>query len=118
MIITREGKVIQMFTSEMGIIIHHEAYNTKFAICLEFDDIQAAQSYRMRTIKHLLSTSDYKAIKYAEGELSEEEYAPIREERQALRDEYNRIEEEYVKPSITPEEMDLAERTALGIVGE
>ena len=118
MIITREGKIIQAFTSEQGIIVHHEAYNTKFAICLEFDEIQAAQSLRMRTIKHLLSLSDYKAIKYAEGEISEEEFAPIREQRRAYREEYNRLEEEYVKPSITPEEMDLAERTSLGIIGE
>lgn len=118
MIITREGKIIQGFSSEQGIIVHHEAYNTKFAICLEYDSIQYAQAKRMNEIKYLLSKSDYKAIKYAEGEISEEDYIPIREARQALRDEYNRIQEEYVDPSITPEEIDLAERTALGIIGE
>lgn len=118
MIITREGKIIQMFTSEQGIIVHHEAYDTKFAICLEFDSIQHAQANRMNTLRHLLAQSDYKAIKYAEGEISEEDYAPIREQRRAYREEFNRIEEEYTPPSITSEEMDLAERTALGIIGE
>lgn len=118
MIITREGEIIQAFSSEEGIIIHHEAYDTKFAICLYFDDIQRAQALRMQKIKYLLSKTDYKAIKYAEGEISEEDYAPIRQERQALREEFNRIEEEYTPPSISSEEMDLAERTALGIIGK
>ena len=43
-------------------------------------------------LKLKLQESDYKAIKYAEGILTEEEYAPIRTERQALRDEINRLE--------------------------
>ena len=32
-------------------------------------------------LKYLLSDSDYKALKYAEGEISETEYAPIKTER-------------------------------------
>ena len=43
-------------------------------------------------LKLKLQESDYKAIKYAEGILTEEEYAPIKAERQALRDEINRLE--------------------------
>lgn len=39
-----------------------------------------------------LSQTDYKALKYAEGLLTEEEYAPIKEERQAMRDEINAME--------------------------
>lgn len=117
MIITRYGEIIQAFTSDQGIIVHHEAYNNKFAICLEFDAIQRAQSKRMREIQYLLTTTDYKAIKYAEGEISEEDYAPTRAQRQAYREEYRRLREEYVEPSITPEEIDLAERTALGLIG-
>lgn len=48
-------------------------------------------------LKLKLQESDYKAIKYAEGILSEEEYAPIRAERQAIRDEINRLEKELNK---------------------
>ncbi len=44
--------------------------------------------------KSLLSLSDYKAIKYAEGLLTDEEYAPIKAERQALRDRINELEKE------------------------
>lgn len=44
--------------------------------------------------KKQLEESDYKAIKYAEGLLTEEEYAPIKAERQQMRDEINRLEAE------------------------
>lgn len=45
-------------------------------------------------LKEELSASDYKAIKFAEGLITEEEYAPIRAARQALRDEINKLEQE------------------------
>ena len=44
-----------------------------------------------------LSLSDYKAIKYAEGLISEVDYAPIKAERQALRDRINELEKELAK---------------------
>ena len=50
-------------------------------------------SLMIEILKHKLQESDYKAIKYAEGILTEEEYAPIKAERQALRDEINRLEQ-------------------------
>ena len=43
-------------------------------------------------LKHQLSLSDYKALKYAEGLIPEEEYKSIRDERQALRDRINELE--------------------------
>ena len=49
---------------------------------------------KIDVLKHQLSETDYKAIKYAEGLLTEEEYAPIKAERQAMRDEINRLEAE------------------------
>lgn len=47
---------------------------------------------RIAELKGLLSSTDYQAIKFAEGELSEEEYAPIRENRKAWRAEINEKE--------------------------
>lgn len=44
--------------------------------------------------KKLLSDTDYKAIKYAEGFISEEDYKETKEQRQFWRDEINRLEEE------------------------
>lgn len=43
-------------------------------------------------LKQALADSDYKAIKYAEGEISEEDYAPIKAQRQAWRDRINELE--------------------------
>ena len=43
-------------------------------------------------LKRQLFESDYKAIKYAEGWISEEDYADIKAERQALRDKINKLE--------------------------
>lgn len=42
--------------------------------------------------KQLLET-DYKAIKYAEGEISEEDYAPIKAERRSYRVRINELQE-------------------------
>lgn len=44
--------------------------------------------------KQILAQTDYKTIKYAEGQISVEEYAPIKASRQELRDKINELEEE------------------------
>ena len=49
---------------------------------------------KIDVLKLQLQQSDYKAIKYAEGLFTEEEYAPIKAERQAMRDDINRLEAE------------------------
>jgi hypothetical protein len=43
-------------------------------------------------LKKQLSDTDYKAIKYAEGQISEEDYASVRAERQSYRDRINYLE--------------------------
>lgn len=48
---------------------------------------------KISELKQKLFESDYKAIKYAEGYLSEDEYAPIKNERQSWRDKINELEE-------------------------
>lgn len=47
---------------------------------------------RIAELKSKLSKTDYQAIKYAEGQLTEEEYAPIKAQRQLWRDEINQLE--------------------------
>lgn len=42
-------------------------------------------------LKAELSATDYKALKYMEGWLTEEEYAPVKAQRQALRDRINEL---------------------------
>lgn len=48
--------------------------------------------FQIDLLKKKLSDTDYKAIKYAEGFISEDEYTPIKAERQRIRDEINRLE--------------------------
>ena len=43
-------------------------------------------------LKQKLSSTDYKAIKFAEGQMSAEEYEPIKKQRQEWRDEINELE--------------------------
>lgn len=42
--------------------------------------------------KQALANTDYKCLKFFEGELTETEYAPIKEERRKLRVEINELE--------------------------
>lgn len=49
---------------------------------------------RIEELKFNLSKTDYQAIKFAEGALTEEEYAETKAQRQAWRDEINRLEKE------------------------
>lgn len=51
-------------------------------------------SLRILALKDELQKTDYKAIKYSEGWLTEEEYAETKAERQRIRDEINRLERE------------------------
>lgn len=48
----------------------------------------------INALKQLLANSDYKAIKHSECEISEVEYAPIRQRRQLWRDRINKLEDE------------------------
>ena len=49
---------------------------------------------RIIELKQKLQETDYKAIKYSEGELSAEEYAETKKHRRAWREEINKLEEE------------------------
>lgn len=44
--------------------------------------------------KQNLANTDYQAIKYSEGELTAEEYEPIKQQRREWRAEINRLESE------------------------
>ena len=51
-------------------------------------------SLKMLALKDELQKTDYKAIKYSEGWLTDEEYAETKAERQRIREEINRLEQE------------------------
>lgn len=52
----------------------------------------AANKKRINELKALLKATDYQAIKYAEGEMPYEEYAPVKELRKGWRKEINDLE--------------------------
>lgn len=47
---------------------------------------------QINSLKQQLAATDYQAIKYAEGWISEKDYAPIKAQRQAIRDQINELE--------------------------
>jgi hypothetical protein len=53
---------------------------------------EEVKAERIAELKKLLSDTDYKAIKYAEGLISEEEYVETKAQRQAWRDEINELQ--------------------------
>lgn len=48
----------------------------------------------MDLLKEQLAETDYKAIKFAEGWYTPEEYAVVKDERQRLRERINELEQE------------------------
>jgi hypothetical protein len=53
---------------------------------------EVRKEYEIQELKKLLASTDYKAIKFAEGSLTESEFAPIRKLRQEWRDKINELE--------------------------
>lgn len=109
MIIDRKGNILGFFLRENGIVVK----DGDFSICLEYDAKQKVQYAQIAELKAQLAETDYKALKYSDGSLTEEEYAPIREQRQIWRDAINEIERTFSEPTITREEMSEAEKIAL-----
>ena len=58
----------------------------------EQDKLKDQYRLEITQLKKQLSDTDYKAIKYAEGQISESEYAPVKAERQGYRDRINELE--------------------------
>lgn len=57
----------------------------------------AYKKKRIAELKSLLQATDYKAIKYAEGFISEEDYLPIKQARQEYRNEINELETQIIE---------------------
>lgn len=49
---------------------------------------------KIAELKIKLEQTDYQTIKYVEGYITEEQYIPIKEQRQLWRDEINKLESE------------------------
>lgn len=60
-------------------------------------------------LKAELAASDYKAIKHSEGLITEEDYAPIKAERQAIRDRINELQIIYPPEPSEPSNVDYSD---------
>lgn len=60
-------------------------------------DYEAERLLEIEVLKLELRESDYKAIKYAEGWISEEDYKDIKEARQRIRNRINELENDNYK---------------------
>lgn len=75
------------------VVEHDETEEIKVYIPYTDEELRKiAAEARIGELKRLLRESDYKAIKYAEGVLTAEEYAPVKAERQVYRKEINELE--------------------------
>ena len=115
MIIDRQGNRYELWERSAGHPIRDtdNKYGIEFFIVIPYTDKQKELFSEKKLLKTLLEQTDYKAIKYAEGAYSEEEYAPVKEARAEWRARINEIEQEFVEPTLTREEMDLAEDLAM-----
>jgi len=55
-------------------------------------NLKVHPSIQILELKAQLAATDYKAIKHSEGLISDEDYEPIKQERQAIRDKINVLE--------------------------
>lgn len=83
------GKYIELTPSEIAAM---EAERIAFESSREYKEM------RISGLKSQLSATDYKALKFMEGWLTEDEYAPIKDQRQAIRDQINALEDEINSP--------------------
>ena len=58
------------------------------------DDRKRAIESEIAGLKQILASTDYKALKFAEGQISATDYEDTKQQRQALRDKINELEAE------------------------
>ncbi len=82
--ITVDGGVV------VGMTVNEEALEAYIA---SIPEPVVTPAEEIAELKGKLAATDYQAIKYAEGVLSEEEYADMKAQRQLWRDRINELEE-------------------------
>lgn len=83
---------IDKISSKGKLIKNNTKYNKIRNIQKQINNLECS----INNYKMLLNNSDYKCLKYMEGVMSEDEYAPVREERQQWRNSINELEEQLV----------------------
>ena len=74
------------------IYIHGEFVDEPPYVPSPEEVLAAAKTEKLSALRQLLTATDYKAIKFAEGAMTAAEFEPVRLQRQAWREAYNTIE--------------------------
>ena len=117
-IIDVDGNILPAWIRGNGpaIMDSDNSYGIEFAIVVRYTDEQKQAFHEICDCKRYLESTDYQAIKYAEGAISEEEYRPIKERRAQARARINELA--FPEPTLTRAEMDEAERKAMEKIKE
>lgn len=113
LIINTKGEILGAWFRKDGCLVHDRGtkYGYDFAIGVEYTEEQKSRYLEIKGLKKYLSDTDYKALKYADGAYTEEEYRPWKEARAAARATIKELE--FEEPTLTPEQIETAERLAM-----
>ncbi len=94
------GKDVELIIDQPKIE-HQDAYDEEktYTIYIPYSEEELeriANEQEMARLKIELASTDYEAIKYSEGWFTEEEYAPIKQHREELREKIRQLEEKLV----------------------
>lgn len=108
MIIDTKGNRMLAASMYDGVIVRDGDY----AIFVEYKPECKAAVKEILDSKRALLETDYKAIKHADGVLTDEEYEPVKAQRQKLRERISELESLIEIPTLTKEEIAAAEEAA------
>ena len=95
------GKDVIWVVDKPGIQASEEYDETvTVRVFIEYSEEELTERNRQQELtkwKDMLEATDYKAIKYAEGWYTEEEYLPIKLEREKMREKIRELELEKIK---------------------
>lgn len=115
MIIDKDGNLLEYWERKNGRVINdsENEYKINFHICIPYTEQQKAYFVEIKNLKKYLDDTDFRALKYYDGAYTEEEYKPYKEARASARARINEIEEVFHEPTLSREEIDIAERQAI-----
>lgn len=118
MIIDSKGNILTMWNRADGPAVYDANFELMidFHVCIPYTDSQKAAYREIFELKKKLAATDYKAIKYAEGLISEAEYEEIKTARSKWRERINELE--FEEPVLSRKEMDEAELIAVAKLKE
>lgn len=73
---------------------YHYTFKYEDGKIVEYKNTERIINGKIHELKFKLAETDYQAIKFAEGLITESDYAEVKAQRQAWRDEINELEKE------------------------